>query len=101
MPAITAHDGNELYFETHGRGPTLMMYVSPRPPMGPLGSLSRRLAATFIEELSDRFRLVFIDYPGTAKPDTLTPSNVTPTFSPWRTRSTRSSSDGGDTRGAG
>ena len=77
MPSTTAHDGSEIYFETHGQGPTLLMYVSPKPPKGPVGSLSRRLASTFIEELAGRFRLVFIDYPRPAKPDTLTPANVT------------------------
>ena len=77
VPTATAHDGSDTYFETHGQGPALMMYVSPRPPKGPLGKLSRGLASTFTDELSDRFRLIFVDYPRPAKPDTLTPSNVT------------------------
>lgn len=77
MGRTTAHDGQELYFESYGSGPTILAYVSPRPPRGPLGANSRRLAAAFRDNLADRFRVVLIDYPGTPKPDTLTPENVT------------------------
>jgi pimeloyl-ACP methyl ester carboxylesterase len=77
VPATTAHDGTELYYEVHGDGPTLLAFANPRPPRGPLGAPSRKLTRGIVASLADRFRVVFVDYPGSPKPDTLTPDAVT------------------------
>ena len=76
MPTAAAHDGSPIRFEVEGEGPTLMLFVRPKAPRGPLGATTRRLAAAFRSELRDTHRLVFLDYPGAAKPTTLTPDAV-------------------------
>lgn len=77
MPTTTAHDGADIYYEVEGDGPTLLFYASPKAPRGPLGIPSRRLTRAFRTALADRYRLVFISYPGSPKPQTLTPDAVT------------------------
>ncbi len=78
MPATTAHDGSELYYEVRGTdGPWVLAFVNPRPPRGPLGAPTRKMITALDEEMSGRYRVVLVDYPGSPKPDTLTPAAVT------------------------
>jgi pimeloyl-ACP methyl ester carboxylesterase len=77
LPTALAHDGTEFEYEVEGQGPTLLLYLRPRAPRGPVGIPTRRLRRAFSERLAERFRLVTFNYPGAAKPDTLTPGNVT------------------------
>jgi pimeloyl-ACP methyl ester carboxylesterase len=72
--------------EVHGRGPTVLLAVNPRPVEGPQAEELRRwgadpaLGRALIDGLSDAFQVVAFDYEGQVlqvpKPDTLTPANV-------------------------
>jgi pimeloyl-ACP methyl ester carboxylesterase len=80
------HDGSTIAVEVHGRGPTVLLPVNPRPVEGPQAEELRRwgadpaLGRSLIDGLSDAFQVVAFDYEGQVlqvpKPDTLTPANV-------------------------
>jgi pimeloyl-ACP methyl ester carboxylesterase len=86
MPEARLHDQSTIAVEVHGRGPTLLLPVNPRPVEGPQAEELRRwgadpaLGRSLIDGLSDAFRVVAFDYEGhvlqVPKPDTLTPANV-------------------------
>jgi len=77
LPTARAHDGTDIYYEVVGSGRPLMVFMSPKPPKGPLGITSRRITRRFREELGQHHQLIFLDYPNPAKPLTLTPDAVT------------------------
>ena len=80
------HDGSTIAVEVHGRGPTVLLPVSPQPVEGPQAEELRRwgadpaLGRSLIDGLSDAFKVVAFDYENhvlqVPKPDTLTPANV-------------------------
>jgi pimeloyl-ACP methyl ester carboxylesterase len=86
MPEARLHDDSTIAVEVHGRGPTLLLPVNPRPVEGPQAEEMRRwgadpaLGRSLIDGLSDAFQVVAFDYEGhvmqVPKPDTLTPANV-------------------------
>jgi pimeloyl-ACP methyl ester carboxylesterase len=86
MPEARLHDASTIAVEVHGRGPTVLLPVNPRPVEGPQAEEMRRwggdpaLGRSLIDGLSDAFRVVAFDYEGhvlqVPKPDTLTPANV-------------------------
>jgi pimeloyl-ACP methyl ester carboxylesterase len=86
MPEVRLHDGNTIPVEIHGRGPTVLLPVDPRPVEGSQAEEMRRwgtdpaLGRTLVDGLSDAFRVVAFDYEGhvlrVPKPDTLTPANL-------------------------
>jgi pimeloyl-ACP methyl ester carboxylesterase len=86
MPAAKLHDGSTIAIEVHGRGPTVLLPVNPRPVEGPRAEELRRwgadpaLGRTLVDGLGDAFRVVAFDYEGhvlqVPKPGTLTPANV-------------------------
>jgi pimeloyl-ACP methyl ester carboxylesterase len=86
MPEARLHDQRTIAVEVHGRGPTVLLAVNPRPVEGPQAEELRRwgvdpaLGRTLIDGLSDAFQVVAFDYEGhvlqAPKPDTLTPANV-------------------------
>jgi pimeloyl-ACP methyl ester carboxylesterase len=86
MPEARLHDGSTIAVEVHGRGPTVLLAVNPRPVEGPQAEELRRwgadpaLGRALIDGLSDAFQVVAFDYEGQVlqvpKPDTLTPANV-------------------------
>ena len=86
MPRATLHDGSSIEIEIHGTGPTLLLPVNPQPVTGEQAELMRQygtdpaLGQSFIDGLSDTFRVAAFDYEGQClripKPDTLTPTNV-------------------------
>ncbi|HEX5995707.1 MAG TPA: alpha/beta hydrolase [Jiangellales bacterium] len=86
MPEARLHDGSNIAVEVHGRGPTVLLPVNPRPAEGAQAEELRRwgvdpaLGRSLIDGLSDAFRVVAFDYEGQVlqmpKPDTLTPANV-------------------------
>jgi pimeloyl-ACP methyl ester carboxylesterase len=86
MPEVTLHDGSTIAAEVHGRGPTVLLPVNPRPVEGAQAEELRRwgadpaLGRSLIDGLSDAFQVVAFDYEGQVlqvpKPDTLTPANV-------------------------
>jgi pimeloyl-ACP methyl ester carboxylesterase len=86
MAQASLHDGSTIAVEVHGRGPTVLLPVNPRPVEGPQAEEMRRwgadpaLGRSLIDGLSDAFRVVAFDYEGhllqVPKPDTLTPANV-------------------------
>lgn len=71
-----AHNGDPIEFETHGSGPTLMVWAHPRMMRGPGGAPMRRLCKRIVADIGPMRRIVFVKYPWPAKPDTLTPANV-------------------------
>jgi pimeloyl-ACP methyl ester carboxylesterase len=87
MPEARLHDASTIEVEVHGRGPTVLLAVNPRPGEGPQAEELRRwgadpaLGRALVDGLSDAFRVVAFDYEGhllqVPKPDTLTPANVT------------------------
>ena len=86
MPEARLHDGSSIAVEVHGRGPTVLLPVNPKPVEGPQAEEMRRwgadpaLGRTLIDGLSDAFQVVAFDYEGhvlqVPKPDTLTPANL-------------------------
>jgi pimeloyl-ACP methyl ester carboxylesterase len=86
MPEARLHDASTIAVEVHGRGPTVLLPVNPRPVEGPQAEEMRRwggdpaLGRSLIDGLGDAFRVVAFDYEGhvlqVPKPDTLTPDNV-------------------------
>jgi pimeloyl-ACP methyl ester carboxylesterase len=86
MPEARLHDGSTIAVEVHGRGPTVLLAVNPRPVEGPQAEELRRwgadpaLGRALIDGLSDAFQVVAFDYEGQVlqvpKPDTLMPANV-------------------------
>jgi pimeloyl-ACP methyl ester carboxylesterase len=86
MPEARLHDGSTVAVEVHGRGPTVLLPVNPRPVEGAQAEELRRwgadpaLGRSLIDGLGDAFRVVAFDYEGhlleVPKPDTLTPVNV-------------------------
>jgi pimeloyl-ACP methyl ester carboxylesterase len=86
MPEVRLHDASTIAVEVHGKGPTVVMPVNPRPVEGPRAEELRRwgndpaLGRSLIDGLKDAFRVVAFDYEGhvlqVPKPDTLTPANV-------------------------
>jgi pimeloyl-ACP methyl ester carboxylesterase len=86
MPEARLHDGSTVAVEVHGRGPTVLLPVNPRPIEGAQAEELRRwgadpaLGRALIDGLSDAFRVVAFDYEGQVlqvpKPDTLTPAKV-------------------------
>jgi pimeloyl-ACP methyl ester carboxylesterase len=86
MPEARLHDQSTIAFEVHGRGPTVLLPVNPRPVEGPQADELRRwgadpaLGRTLVDGLSDAFQVVAFDYEGQVlqvpKPDSLTPANV-------------------------
>ena len=86
MPEARLHDASTIAIEVHGRGPTVLLPVNPRPVEGAQAEEMRRwgvdpaLGRSLIDGLSDAFRVVAFDYEGhvlaVPKPDTLTPANV-------------------------
>jgi pimeloyl-ACP methyl ester carboxylesterase len=86
MPEARLHDATTIAVEVHGRGPTVLLPVNPRPVEGAQAEEMRRwgadpaLGRSLIDGLSDVFRVVAFDYEGhllqVPKPDTLTPANV-------------------------
>jgi pimeloyl-ACP methyl ester carboxylesterase len=86
MPEARLHDASTIAVEVHGRGPTVLLAVNPRPVQGPQAEELRRwgadpaLGRALIDGLSDAFRVVAFDYEGQVlqepKPDTMTPANV-------------------------
>ena len=86
MPEARLHDGSTVAVEVHGRGPTVLLPVNPRPVEGAQAEEMRRwgadpaLGRSLIDGLSDAFRVVAFDYEGQVlqvpKPDTLTPASV-------------------------
>jgi pimeloyl-ACP methyl ester carboxylesterase len=73
-----AHDGAPIEIRIHGTGPTLLMHALPAYPGldAPSLEIKSRVDPALVDALSGRYRLVMSDYPGQAKPDTLTPENV-------------------------
>jgi glutaredoxin-related protein len=81
------HDGNIIEVEVQGEGPSLLLPVNPHPIEGPQAEEMRKwgvdpaLGRSLIDGLSDKYRVIAFDYEGhvlnAAKPDTLTPTNVT------------------------
>jgi pimeloyl-ACP methyl ester carboxylesterase len=86
MPEARLHDATTIALEVHGRGPTVLLPVNPRPVEGPQAEELRRwgtdpaLGRSLIDGLGDAFRVVAFDYEGhvlqVPKPDTLTPANL-------------------------
>ena len=86
MSEAKLHDGSTIEIEVHGRGPTLLLPVNPRPVEGPLAEQMRKygtdpaLGQSLIKGLHDAFRVVAFDYEGhvmnTPQPETLTPANA-------------------------
>ena len=86
MPEARLHDGTTIAVEVHGRGPTVLLPVNPRPVEGPQAEELRRwgvdpaLGRSLIDGLSDAFEVVAFHYEGhvleVPKPDTLTPANL-------------------------
>jgi pimeloyl-ACP methyl ester carboxylesterase len=86
MPEARLHDGSTIAVEVHGRGPTVLLPVNPRPVEGPQAEELRRwgvdpaLGRSLIDGLSDAFEVVAFHYEGhvldVPKPDTLTPANL-------------------------
>lgn len=86
MPDARLHDGNTIAVVVNGRGPTVLLPVSPTPVEGPPADEMRKwgadpaLGRNLIDGLSDVLRVVAFDYEGhvlqTPKADTLTPANV-------------------------
>ena len=86
MPEARLHDGTAVAVEVHGRGPTVLIAVNPRPVEGAQAEELRRwgadpaLGRSVIDGLRDAFRVVAFDYEGhvlqVPKPDSLTPANV-------------------------
>jgi pimeloyl-ACP methyl ester carboxylesterase len=86
MPEARLHEGSSIAVEVHGRGPTVLLPVNPKPVEGPQAEEMRRwgadpaLGRTLIDGLSDAFQVVAFDYEGhvlqVPKPDTLTPANL-------------------------
>jgi pimeloyl-ACP methyl ester carboxylesterase len=86
MPEARLHDRSTIAVEVHGRGPTVLLPVNPRPVEGEQAEELRRwgadpaLGRSLVDGLSDAFRVVAFDYEGQVlqvpKPDTLTPANV-------------------------
>lgn len=80
------HDGSMIEIEVHGKGPTLLLPVNPRPIEGEQAEQMRQYGAdpalgqSLIKGLSNSFRVVVFDYEGHIlshpKPKTLTPTNV-------------------------
>ncbi|WP_020670763.1 alpha/beta fold hydrolase [Amycolatopsis nigrescens] len=78
MPSTAAHNGDEIYFEAHGEGPVVLLYnADPRVPEHPLKAQATGLREALVEELSGRYRVVLLSYPGKPKDDSLTPETVT------------------------
>jgi pimeloyl-ACP methyl ester carboxylesterase len=86
MPEARLHDQSTIDVEVHGRGPTVLLAVNPRPVEGPQAEELRRwgadpaLGRRLIDGLADAFQVVAFDYEGhvleVPKPDTLTPANL-------------------------
>jgi pimeloyl-ACP methyl ester carboxylesterase len=86
MPEARLHDGSTIAVEVHGRGPTVLLPVNPRPVEGAQAEELRRwgvdpaLGRSLIDGLSDAFEVVAFHYEGhvldVPKPDTLTPANL-------------------------
>jgi pimeloyl-ACP methyl ester carboxylesterase len=86
MPEVRLHDASTIAVEVHGRGPTVLLPVNPRPVEGPQAEELRRwgadpaLGRSLIDGLSGAFQVVAFDYEGhvlqVPKPDTLTPANL-------------------------
>jgi pimeloyl-ACP methyl ester carboxylesterase len=87
MATVRLHDGSTIDVEIHGRGPTVLLPVNPKPIEGPDADELRRwgadpaLGRSLIDGLSDAFRVVAFHYEGHVMehpmPDTLTPDNIT------------------------
>jgi pimeloyl-ACP methyl ester carboxylesterase len=87
MIKVKMHDGNIIEVEVQGEGPSLLLPVNPHPIEGPQAEEMRKwgvdpaLGRSLIDGLSDKYRVIAFDYEGhvlnAAKPDTLTPTNVT------------------------
>ena len=85
-----AHDGSSIYFEVHGSGDEFLFLgpgtAAPRamraapgqpPPMAEVAETFAGIKQTYIDTLGSKFRLIFIEYPGSEpKLYTLTPSAV-------------------------
>ncbi len=86
MASVALHDGSMIEFEVHGDGPVVLLPVDPSPAQGAKAEAMRAwgadpaLGQSLISGLSDRFRVVAVDYEGHVmahpKPDTLTPGNA-------------------------
>jgi pimeloyl-ACP methyl ester carboxylesterase len=86
MPEARLHDQSTIEVEVHGRGPTVLLPVNPRPVEGPQAEELRRwgadpaLGRSLMDGLGDAFRVAAFDYEGhvlqVPKPDTLTPANL-------------------------
>ena len=85
-----AHDGSSIYFEVHGSGDRFLFLgpgtAAPRvmpaapgvpPPSKELSEMLALFKQVYIDTLSSKFRLIFIEYPGNEpKLYTLTPGAV-------------------------
>ncbi|WP_282942545.1 alpha/beta hydrolase [Paenibacillus sp. RC67] len=90
MITVKMHDGNGIDVVTQGDGPTILIPVNPIPVEGSQADELRKwgvnpaLGKSLIDGLSDKYRVVAFDYEGhvlsKAKPDTLTPNNLTRDF---------------------
>ncbi len=79
MPAARLHDDTTVELRIRGTGPTVLMLplAGQANPPTEVQRLKSALHGALVDELSDRYRLVFFDYPGIhPKPGTLTPANV-------------------------
>jgi pimeloyl-ACP methyl ester carboxylesterase len=86
MPEVRLHDGSTVEYTVSGDGPAVLLPVNPHPVQGPQAEAMRAWGAdpslghSLIAGLSDRFRVIAVDYEGhvmaAPKPDTLTPGNV-------------------------
>jgi pimeloyl-ACP methyl ester carboxylesterase len=76
MSFASTRDGERIYFESHGAGPAVMLGPPvcpssenmPFPPVPPQG---------FVEGLTDRYRVVVMDYPGVGKSDAVRAGDLT------------------------
>ncbi|UKS29727.1 alpha/beta hydrolase [Paenibacillus sp. HWE-109] len=90
MLNVKMHDGNWIHVEIKGDGPNLLLPVNPFPIEGPQAEemlqwgVDPALGRSLIDGLCDKFRVIAFDYEGHvlsfAKPDTLTPNNITIDF---------------------
>ena len=82
----TAHDGTGIYFEVHGSADRTILlgpYTAgvPSPEYPPLSSampadLQRQWQRVYLDRFLDRYRLIFMDYPGEPKMYTLASATV-------------------------
>jgi pimeloyl-ACP methyl ester carboxylesterase len=86
MTSVRLHDRSTIEMEIHGRGPTVLLPVNPKPVEGPDADELRRwgadpaLGRSLVDGLSDAFQVVAFHYEGHVlahpKPDTLTPASI-------------------------